>query len=146
VLWEKKAMGSSKIILLCGMCISIGFYAYAILDVNSEIMQLGQSKSYQVQALEIANTGAQIAAYYLATPTWSDGLSKTNYSLYGGKLTYSIDMSNYYYGQATVTSIGDFGGVKVKQVAYLTKTKPAYRLSRRSWNMWTINQIYTTQL
>jgi hypothetical protein len=135
-------MGSSKVLLLGGFCIVVGCYASAIFQSDSEILQLGQAESYQSQASLIAFTGAQIAAYYLSTPSWSDGVQKKNYPLYGGKLTYIVDVTKIAEGEATVYSKGEIGGVKVQISTQLSKIDPVSKNGRRSWNQWTVKKMF----
>ena len=84
---------SSKILLVCGFCISFGIYVSEIQQANLNIADVGQQRSYYTQARMIANTGLYYVMRKMAIPTWysSYGNSTRTIIVGGDTVSYIVD-------------------------------------------------------
>ena len=56
-------MGSSKIILVSGLCVMLGFYAYVIQQASTAIVQNGTARRAQTQARMLSNAALNMASH-----------------------------------------------------------------------------------
>jgi len=115
---------SSKILLVCGFCISFGIYVSAIQEANMNIVDVGQQRSYYTQARMIANTGLYYVMRKMAIPTWynSYGNSTRTVIVGGDTLSYFVDrpasLPSY---EVRVTITTKFNNVVARQRTILKK-------------------------
>jgi hypothetical protein len=121
--------GSSKVLLVCGFCVSFGVYTSSIQNANNNIIKTGQENSNYTQARMIATAGLYHARYKMGTKQgavdWFTYNQKNNRVtinnlLFGGDTcSYVIDKNGCSTNEARVTVDAKFGGVKAKQVAMI---------------------------
>jgi hypothetical protein len=142
-------MGSSKIILVSGLCVMLGFYAYVIQKASNSIISTGADRRASTQARMLSNGALNMATVYLSTAGGESYYTVTGQSMSGGTMSWSITQSGFPADQAQVTAMGVFGVDTVSQIALLSKTStPQDWGGRRQWNQWGVVKIYTnpTQL
>jgi len=135
-------MGNSKTIMLGAMSLLIGMYALKIKQADMTVADIGSARAQELQALELAKTGIDLAVNELTAT--SDGLSRTRTkTLMGGTVKYTnTDMG---YGEQRVTSTATFGRQVRTMTAYLTKVESGtYRDGRKKkkWSRWTVTKMY----
>lgn len=117
--------GSSKVLLVCGFCVSFGVYTSNIQEANNKVVQLGQESSYYTQARMIATTGLNHAAHKMSVPGWFD-LYKVDNKVTINNLTFGDDVFSYVIdkngcptNEARVTVSAKLGGVVARQIAII---------------------------
>jgi hypothetical protein len=142
-------MGSSKIILVSGLCVMLGFYAYVIQKASSSIVNAGSDRRASTQARMLSNAAMHLGTVYLSTPGGEAYYTVTGKSMSGGTVSWWVTTGGLPADQAMVTAMGVFGVDTVSQVALLSKTStPQNWGGRHQWNQWGVVKIYTnpTQL
>jgi hypothetical protein len=136
-------MGSSKIILVSGLCVMLGFYAYVIQKASSAIVMNGTERRAQTQARMLSNAAVNMANYELSTPGNEAYYNMTAMPMSGGTMSWNISTAGMP-NEARVTAIGVFGVDTVVQRATLGKTSviPSFR-GRHQWNQWGVEKIYS---
>ena len=115
---------SSKILLVCGFCISFGIYVSAIQEANINIVDVGQQRSYYTQACMNANAGLYYAMRKMAIPECYDTCQlRTQANLFGGDtIWWSVDrppgLPSY---ETRVTITTKFNNVVARQRTILKK-------------------------
>jgi hypothetical protein len=136
-------MNTSSVIFVGGFTIVFGFFAAQSFDADARALMTADTRASQLQADLIASTGVNLAAYYMASPSSSDGTSVTNRAVNGGTLTYTITWP--YLGNAAramVVSVGTIGGVSVTKRGLLAQGVSS-SLSGGTWSQWTVLSIFT---
>jgi hypothetical protein len=134
-------MGNSKVILLGGFCIALGFFSSVILEADRTSFDTGVTQAYYSQAEQIAMTGVDIAAYYLSTPNWLDGLSMTNRSMLGGTLTYRVEGLGIS-SKVQVISTGIVNGKIVTATAVLERGTSGATWATRYYSHWKVTKVF----
>jgi len=115
---------SSKILLVCGFCISFGIYVSAIQQANLDIADVGQQRSYYTQARMNATAGLYYAMRKMAIPLCYDTCKlRTQINAFGGDtIWWSVDrpssLSSY---ETRVTITTKFNNVVARQRTILKK-------------------------
>lgn len=156
--------GSSKVLLVCGFCVSFGVYTSNIQEANNKVVQLGQENSYYTQARMIATAGLNYATNKMSIPNW---FSTTDYNdnhnidnkvainniLFGGDtLSYVIDKNGCPANEARVTVSAKLGGVIARQIAIIKMIPEPTNTNYRDWNRkdaygnlwtnWEVKRVY----
>jgi len=140
-------MGSSKIILVSGLCVMLGFYAYVIQKASNSIISAGSDRRASTQARMLSNAALNLATVYLSTPGGESYYTVTGQQMSGGTMSWWVTQGGLPADQARVTVMGVFGVDTVSQVALLSKTStPQNWGGRRQWNQWGVVKIYTNPM
>jgi hypothetical protein len=141
---------SSKIMLVCGFCISFGIYVSGIQQANWNIIDVGQQRSYFAQARMVSNAGLYNAMLKMAAPTWFDN-NKINGVYTSPKIPvgsdtvwYTIDKNGLSSCQASVTITAQFNNVLARQKVIITKSPAPTDLSYLNQNRTDGNGPYCT--
>ncbi len=132
--------GSSKILMVCGFCICFGVYTSNIQEGSKKINQVGENNSYYAQAVMIATTGLNHAAYNMSIPNWFNSnqvdnkVSVSNTSFNESKFTYIIDKNGCSSSEASVTVTAEFGGASARLRAILNKLPEPIAYSTNWYN------------
>jgi hypothetical protein len=133
-------MGSSKIILVSGLCVMLGFYAYVIQKATQSIVASGSDRRAVTQARLISQAALNVTCYYLSNPTSLGGqLTKSGKEFSGGTMSWSIDTTRYSVGEASVVTKGFFGADTVIQYGKLKVVSTGIGKKR-----WGVAALYTT--
>ena len=146
-------MASSKILMVCGFCISFGMYVSNIQHANVNIVDVGQQRSYYTQARMNANAGLNYVMYKMAVPSWYDNIHGVTLSkVFGGDTVWDkVDKNGLSSGEACVTITTKFNGVIARQKTIIRKsalpTDPAYSYDNASdgsgsYSTWKVKQTY----
>jgi hypothetical protein len=145
---------SSKILLVCGFCISFGIYVSSIQQANLNIVDVGQQRSYYTQARMNANAGLYYVMCRMAAPTWFNLNRDTQKSkVFGGDTVwYTVDqngLSNY---EACITITTKFNNVVARQRTIIKKaalpTDPVFLNANlmdsynNDYYVWKVKQTY----
>ena len=114
---------SSKILLVCGFCISFGIYVSAIQEANLNITDVGQQRSYYTQARMNANAGLYYAMRKMAIPLCYDTTKlRTQTNAFGGDtVLWSVDRNGLSSYEMRVTITTKFNNVVARQRTILKK-------------------------
>jgi phosphomevalonate kinase len=132
--------GSSKVLLVCGFCVSFGVYTSNIQEANNKVVQLGQENSYYTQARMIATAGLNHARYNMGRYNWFNTNQKSNIVtinnlLFGGDTcSYVIDKNGCSTNEARVTVNAKFSNVIARQVAMI-RLKCTYSNNYMNWEI-----------
>ena len=151
---------SSKILLVCGFCISFGVYVSGIQEANWNIVDVGQQRSYYTEARMISTAGLNNALFNMRTPYWFENSRNPVTGIYTSpKLAfsddtvwYTIDKNGLPFEQACVTVTAKYNGV-VSRLRVLIKktpdpTDPSYIAASQSdaygnlYSTWRVKQAY----
>ena len=144
---------SSKILLVCGFCVSFGIYVSGIQRANVNIVDVGQQRSYYTQVRMMANAGLYYVMNKMANPSWFD-LNKnvTNVKVFNGDTVwYSVDRTGLSSVEACVTITTKFNNVIARQRTIIKKsafpTDPVYLSGNYSdaggsYATWKVKQTY----
>ncbi len=137
-------MGSSKIILVSGLCVMLGFYAYVIQKASQSIVSAGTDRRTTTQARLLSNAALNTVNYYFSTPGGQTSYNKSNVSMSGGKMSWSTDTTYMTsMGIVTVTATGVYGLDTVKQYARLRLTSSGGTWgSKKRWFTWGVDRIF----
>jgi hypothetical protein len=91
---------SSKILMVCGFCISFGIYVSAIQQANWDIVDVGQQRSYYTQARMNANAGLYYVMCKMANPSWFTTSPKSSSIVFG--------VDTVYYTITTLTGLPSY--------------------------------------
>ena len=140
-------MGNSRAVMLGAISLIIGMYALKIKEADRVVVEIGNSRGEELQALELARTGMNLAVNELSATEHGIGWRTRQRSALGGTVTYTID--NVAYGQERVTvtaTIGDSTRAQTRTlVALLEKSNGgSQRVGRRTktWSRWEVSKIY----
>ena len=134
---------SSKILLVCGFCISFGIYTSSIQEANWKVVDVGQQRSYYTQARMISNAGLFQAMYSMANPIWFRDNKDFHTGMYSspvipvgdGSLWYTIDKMGLPSSQACVTVTAKLNGVVARQRVIIVQSSlpsdPGYLSANR---------------
>ena len=135
-------MGSSKIILVSGLCVMLGFYAYVIQKASSSIVSTGSDRRALTQARMLSNAAMNMANYYLSTPGGESYYVVSGQPISGGTMSWYVSTAGLP-NEARVTAVGVFGTDTVTQRATLglTSVFQDWR-GRHQWNQWGLRKVY----
>jgi hypothetical protein len=115
---------SSKILMVCGFCISFGIYVSNIQRANVSIVDVGQQRSYYTQARMNANVGLYYVMNKMAAPSWfnsNKGVTETK--VFGGEtVQYRVDKIGPSDTLASVTITTKFNNVIARQRTIIQKS------------------------
>ena len=132
-------MNNSSVIFVGGFTIVFGFFAAQSFNADARTLRTADARASQLQADLIASSGINIAAYWMATPSSSDGISVSDKVVNGGTLDYTITYdSGTDPNTAWVVSVGTLGEISVTKRATLTRG-----VTTGGWYQWSIAKIYT---
>ena len=146
---------SSKILLVCGFCISFGIYVSGIQKANVNIVDVGQQRSYYTQARMISNAGLNNAIFNMRDPSWFDNnknpvtgiYSSSKISFSDDTVWYTIDKIGLPSDQACVTITAKDNGVYARQRVIIKKspdpTDIAYKAASVPYSTWKVKQAYS---
>jgi hypothetical protein len=134
------AMGSSKIILVSGLCVMLGFYAYVIQKATESIVASGTDRRAVTQARLISSAALNVSCNYLSGSSWKENLVRNNKEISGGAMSWLIDTTRYSLGEVSVMTKGVFGKDTVVQYAKLLKGVTVG--GKKRWNRWGLGSIF----
>jgi len=135
-------MGTSKIILVSGLCVMLGFYAYVIQQASQAVISTGTDRRARVQARMMSAAAINVVAYCLSTGE-SERYNKSNRPMSGGTVSWAVTYLNG--DTAAVTGSAIFGADTVVQYAALSKVPSGSRRGRKKWSQWSVQEIYMVQ-
>jgi hypothetical protein len=144
---------SSKILLVCGFCISFGIYISDIQEANWRVVDVGQQRSYYTQARMTANAGLYYVMNKMSTPAWFDANKEKKLSKVFGRDTvwYTVDRNGLSSGETCVTITTKFNNVVARQRTIIKKsalpTDPVYLNANltdgyNAFCTWKVKQTY----
>lgn len=112
-------MGSSKIIMLSGVYLILGFYTLSFNRVDEANFSTANSTASQMQAEQLARTGLSFALTYMADNSSINSFATRTFSTSnGGTITYSADRpSSFPLTQSQIVAVGTFNGKQVTMTA-----------------------------
>jgi hypothetical protein len=149
---------SSKILMVCGFCISFGIYVSGIQKATVNIVDVGQQRSYYTQARMISNAGLYHAMNKMSNPIWFDAnkvsgvYSSPKISVGDGTVWYTIDKTGLSSTEACVMITAKFNNVLARQRVIIKKsplpTDPSYLYANvtdgygNPYCTWKVKQAY----
>jgi hypothetical protein len=145
---------SSKIVLVCGFCISFGIYISGIQKANWNIVDVGQQRSYSTQARMISNAGLNNAMFNMRDPAWFDSNKNPVTGIYSSSkmpfnedtVWYTIDKIGLPSYEACVTVTAKYNSVYSRQRVIIKKspdpTDIAYKSASAPYSTWKVKQAY----
>jgi len=121
---------SSKILLVCGFCISFGIYVSGIQEANWNIVDVGQQRSYYAEARMLSNAGLNHAIFNMRMPYWFENAKNPVTGIYSSSkipfgddtVWYTIDKNGLPFEQACVTVTAKYNGVYSRLRVLIKKT------------------------
>ncbi len=145
---------SSKILLVCGFCVSFGIFVTNIQKANIKIVDAGQQRSYFMQARLNANAGLNYVMCRMAIPSWFDTYKNVPLTKVFGADTvwYTVDRNGLSSVEACVMITTKFNGVIARQRTIIKRsafpTDPTYQYlnltdgSGAEYYTWKVKQTY----
>lgn len=125
-------MGSSKIIMLSGVYLILGYYLVGFYQVERTNSHTVEAVANSVQAEQLARTGVNLSMTRLGEHLGSKSFSTQNASMSGGSISYvATAMSGNY---SKVTSTATFNGRTITITAVMF----------HNGDRWVINRTYVT--
>ena len=149
---------SSKILLVCGFCISFGIYVSAIQQANVNIVDVGQQRSYYTQARMNANASLYYVMNKMATPSWFRPITGTRTmsartKVFGtDTVWYTVDKTGLSDTMACVTISAKFNNVVARQQTIINKSalptnqtyyNANYSYASGKYATWKVKQTYS---
>jgi hypothetical protein len=140
-------MGSSKIILVTGLCIMLGFYAYQIQRASLVVKEIGNYKVYETQSRLLAMSAENMAVYQLSN-SYIFHLhpgSKFITTINGDTLQFIITELDTDAEIAKITATGKYGSITTIRNSFLVKhasDHPEYKYAVRRYH-WSTRSVYT---
>ncbi len=111
-------MGSSKIIVLSGVYLMLGFYTVSFNAADEANFSTALTVATEMQAEQLAKTGVSLALQKFADYNWMSSISPTSVSTMGGSITYSASRpASFPLTQVEVISTGYYNDKIVKSTA-----------------------------
>ncbi|MCK9407499.1 MAG: hypothetical protein WCX28_13485 [Bacteriovoracaceae bacterium] len=119
-------MGSSKIIMLSGVYLILGFYTVSFYQAERTNSITVEAVANTVQAEQLARTGISLALSKMgdkySTPNFSE-----NVTMSGGTIEYSAVRLG---SQSTITSTATFNSREISMTALFTFDRGRWRITR----------------
>ncbi|MCK9407604.1 MAG: hypothetical protein WCX28_00235 [Bacteriovoracaceae bacterium] len=119
-------MGSSKIIMLSGVYLILGFYTVSFYQAERTNSYTVEAVSNSVQAEHLARTGISMALVKMGNDSGIPNFTE-DASLSGGTIQYSAVVSGL---QSTITSSALFNGRQIDMTALFTFDRGRWRITR----------------
>ncbi|HEY4611787.1 MAG TPA: hypothetical protein VII11_02270 [Bacteroidota bacterium] len=137
-------MGNSKAIMLGAISLIIGMYAVKIKQADQSVAQIGNSRGSELQALELAKTGVDLAVNELSATQNGISWRSRQKSILGGSVNYTID--NIAFGKEKVTVTATYNGQSRTVIAELEKShggqQQISRRKKKNWSRWEVSKLY----
>ncbi|MCI0563535.1 MAG: hypothetical protein MN733_34095 [Nitrososphaera sp.] len=135
-------MGNSKALMLGAVSLIIGMYTLKIKEVDRTVSEIGTTRYAEVQALELAKTGAILAEEDLTSKYEGIGYKSTTKVVSGDTLTFVNKSIGT--GVQQVTATAKVGGQSKTVVTVLTRTANGYYYSSswKEWSRWATTKTY----
>jgi hypothetical protein len=151
---------SSKILLVCGFCVSFGVYISGIQKANVNIVDVGQQRSYSTEARMVANAGLNNALYNMRDPSWFDNNKNPVTGVYSSSkipfsddtVWYTIDKNGLLSHEARVTVTAKYNNVYSRMKVVIKKSADPTDLACQNasqkngagqmYNAWKVKQTY----
>jgi len=113
-------MGTSKVILLSGIYLILGFYTVSFTAADETNFSSALNVATESQAEQLAKTGVSLALQRFANNLAMTSIGTTNVSTMGGAVVYSASQPvSFPATQTQVVSAGTYNGVTVQTTAVL---------------------------
>lgn len=111
-------MGTSKVILLSGIYLILGFYTVSFTAADETNFSSALTVATESQAEQLAKTGISLALQRFANNLAMTSIGTTNVSTMGGSVVYSASQPvSFPATQTQVVSTGTYNGVTVETTA-----------------------------
>ena len=122
-------MGSSKIIMLSGVYLILGFYTVSFYQAERTNSLTVEAVANSVQAEQLARTGISMALVEMGSSSTTTSFSTKTVSMTGGSVTYSATTTAIT-SQSKITSTADFNGRTVSMTAIFSYDRGRWRMIR----------------
>ena len=113
-------MGSSKIIVLSGVYLLLGFYTVSFNAADEANFSTALTVATEMQAEQLAKTGVSLAVQKFAANSLMSSIPSTSVTTMGGSITYSASRpATFPSTQVEVVSMGYYSDKIVKSTAVL---------------------------
>lgn len=124
-------MGSSKIIVLAGVYLLLGFYTVSFNAADEANFSTALSVATEVQAEQLAKTGVSLALQRFGSNLAMYTISSTSVTTMGGNVTYSASRpASFPLTQTEVIATGTYNGVQVQTTAVFHQYGGRWKLLR----------------
>ncbi|MBI2429074.1 MAG: hypothetical protein HYV29_09820 [Ignavibacteriales bacterium] len=111
-------MGTSKIVMLSGLYVILGFYTLSFNRVDETNYSTALNSTSIAQAEQLAQTGVSLALAYMADNSSLYSFSTRSLSTMGGTVAYASSRpASFPVTQSQVTATGTFNGKQVIMTA-----------------------------
>ena len=124
-------MGTSKVILLSGIYLILGFYTVSFTAADESNFSSALTVASETQAEQLAKTGMSLALQRFANNLTMYTISSTTVTTMGGTVTYSASRpASFPLTQTQVIATGTYNGVQVQTTAVFHQYGGRWKLLR----------------
>jgi hypothetical protein len=124
-------MGSSKIIVLSGVYLMLGFYTLSFNAADESNFSTALVVASETQAEQLAKTGVSLALQKFANNLTIYSIAPTSVSTMGGTITYSASKpASFPWNQTQVVAFGTYEGKRIKSTAVFHQYGGRWKLLR----------------